>query len=130
MAEGELLLEVRAEEIPARMLAPASRDLATRLFEQLVALGLTPREVEAGFTPRRLWVGLTGLGSAEMYEPWNSLAPSDIDPDRSVRGDQSRVTVPWAMPTTAAMAATSTTATTTHSKALKIRPWLRIRVST
>lgn len=75
-------------------------------------------------------VGLTGLGSAEMYEPWNSLAPSDIDPDRPVRGDQSRVTVPWAMPTTAAMAATSTTATTTHSKALKIRPWLRIRVST
>ena len=61
MAEGELLLEVRAEEIPARMLAPASRDLATRLFEQLVALGLTPREVEAGFTPRRLWVVLTGL---------------------------------------------------------------------
>ncbi len=57
-AGAELLLEVRAEEIPARMLAPASRELATRLFEQLVALNLTPGEVEAGFTSRRLWLVL------------------------------------------------------------------------
>jgi glycyl-tRNA synthetase beta chain len=75
VAEGELLLEVRAEEIPARMLVPASRELATRLFEQLVALGLTPHEVEAGFTPRRLWVVLTGLPTREKDRETIEVGP-------------------------------------------------------
>jgi len=47
-------LEVRAEEIPARMLPGASRELATRVFEELMARGIGPTEVETGFTPRRL----------------------------------------------------------------------------
>lgn len=75
MAEGELLLEVRAEEIPARMLGPASRELATRLFEQLVALALTPDEVEVGFTPRRLWLVLTGLPACEKDRETIEIGP-------------------------------------------------------
>ncbi|GMU65897.1 MAG: glycine--tRNA ligase beta subunit [Acidobacteriota bacterium] len=75
MAEGELLLEVRAEEIPARMLGPAGRELATRLFEQLVALALTPHEVEAGSTPRRLWVVLTGLPACEKDRETIEVGP-------------------------------------------------------
>ena len=62
---AEYLLEVRAEEIPARMLEPAVRRLATRVFEELMGRGLGPREVETGFTPRRLMLVLGGLPAAE-----------------------------------------------------------------
>jgi glycyl-tRNA synthetase beta chain len=62
---GELLLEVRAEEIPARMLPGAAKELATRLFEELMARGLPPTEVAAGFTPRRLWLTMAGLPAQE-----------------------------------------------------------------
>lgn len=64
-ANGEYLLEVRAEEIPARMLEPAIKELSTRLFEELVARSLAPREVETGSTPRRLLVVLKGLPAHE-----------------------------------------------------------------
>ena len=43
MPKGELLLEVRCEEIPARMLEPAVRELGTRVFEELMAVRLAPR---------------------------------------------------------------------------------------
>ena len=36
---GELLLEIRAEEIPARMLPGAVQELGTRLFEELMTRG-------------------------------------------------------------------------------------------
>jgi glycyl-tRNA synthetase beta chain len=62
---GEYLLEVRAEEIPARMLEPAVRELATRLFEELMARNLPPREVETAFTPRRLVLVCRGLPARE-----------------------------------------------------------------
>ncbi len=61
MADGELLLEVRCEEIPARMLGSGSEQLGTRLFEELMAQRLTPAEVDTGFTPRRLVVSMRGL---------------------------------------------------------------------
>ena len=62
---GELFLEVRAEEIPARMLPGATRELATRLFEELMARGMPPAEIETGFTPRRLWLVMKRLPSKE-----------------------------------------------------------------
>ncbi len=67
MAErrGEYLLEVRAEEIPARMLEPAAKRLATRVFEDLMGRGLGPTEVETGYTPRRLVLVLRGLPEGE-----------------------------------------------------------------
>ncbi|MGE5233054.1 MAG: glycine--tRNA ligase subunit beta, partial [Acidobacteriota bacterium] len=58
---GEFLLELRAEEIPARMLPGATRELATRVFEELMGRGLGPREVETGFTPRRILLVLRGV---------------------------------------------------------------------
>jgi glycyl-tRNA synthetase beta chain len=63
--QGELLLEVRCEEIPARMLPPASRELATRVFEELMARNLAPRELLTGFTPRRLTLAVKGLAERE-----------------------------------------------------------------
>jgi glycyl-tRNA synthetase beta chain len=72
---GEYLLEVRSEEIPARMLPGASRELATRLFEELMARGLGPREVETGYTPRRLVLVLSGLPEREADRDEEVVGP-------------------------------------------------------
>ena len=65
MSAGELLLEVRVEEIPARMLPGAVQELGTRLFEELMARSLAPSEIESGFTPRRLWIAMKGRPERE-----------------------------------------------------------------
>ncbi|HSM13953.1 MAG TPA: glycine--tRNA ligase subunit beta [Thermoanaerobaculia bacterium] len=75
MADAELLLEVRLEEVPARMLPGAARELATRVFEELVARGLAPGEVEAGFTPRRLWLILGKLPLKERDRSESLVGP-------------------------------------------------------
>ena len=75
METAELLLEVRCEEIPARMLAPGIRQLGTRLFEELMALGLGPTEVETGFTPRRLMLGVQGVPVKERDRREEKLGP-------------------------------------------------------
>jgi glycyl-tRNA synthetase beta chain len=72
---GELLLEVRCEEIPARMLVPATRELGTRLFEELLARGLTPTEVQTGFTPRRLVLVLKGVPAREPDRQEEMIGP-------------------------------------------------------
>lgn len=72
---SEFLLEVRAEEIPARMLPGATRELATRLFEELMGRGLGPAEVETGYTPRRLVVILKGLPASEADRDEEILGP-------------------------------------------------------
>ncbi len=72
---SEYLLEVRAEEIPARMLPGASRELATRVFEELMARGLGPAEVETGYTPRRLLLVLKGLPVQEPDRDEEILGP-------------------------------------------------------
>ncbi len=61
----EFFLEVRCEEIPARMLRPGTRELAMRMFEELMAHQLTPRTVKTAFTPRRLALTLEGLAERE-----------------------------------------------------------------
>src|SRR3954449_2602037 len=75
MPQGEYLLEVRSEEIPARMLEPGVRELATRVFEELMARGLGPREVETGFTPRRLGLILSGLPEREPDREEQVMGP-------------------------------------------------------
>ncbi len=72
---GEYLLEVRSEEIPARMLGAGVREVATRLFEELMARGLPPAEVETGFSPRRLVVVLRGLPEKEPDREEEVLGP-------------------------------------------------------
>ena len=75
MPPGEFFLEVRCEEIPARMLQPAIRELASRLFEELMALNLAPREVQSGFTPRRLALTLKGLPGHEPDREEELIGP-------------------------------------------------------
>jgi glycyl-tRNA synthetase beta chain len=72
---GEFLLEVRSEEIPARMLEPGVKELATRVFEELMARGIAPREVETGFTPRRLVLVLSGLPQREPDREEQVMGP-------------------------------------------------------
>ena len=72
---GELLVEVRCEEIPARMLAPATTELASRLFEELLARGLAPEEVDTGFTPRRLVLIMKGVPGREPDREEEKIGP-------------------------------------------------------
>ncbi len=72
---GEYLLEVRSEEIPARMLEPGVKELATRVFEELMARGIAPSEVETGFTPRRLVLILSGLPEREADREEQVMGP-------------------------------------------------------
>ncbi len=72
---GEFLLEVRSEEIPARMLEPGVKELATRTFEELMARGIAPREVETGFTPRRLVLVMSGLPQQEPDREEQVMGP-------------------------------------------------------
>ncbi|MCB1007962.1 MAG: glycine--tRNA ligase subunit beta [Acidobacteria bacterium] len=62
---SEFLLEVRLEEVPARMLRGAAQEIATRVFEELMRCGVAPGVVDSGFTPRRLWLTLRELPAKE-----------------------------------------------------------------
>lgn len=97
---GELLLEVRCEEIPARMLEAATKELATRTFEELMARGVGPSEVETGFTPRRLVLVLKGLpGKAHDVEevvpgpPTSAAYAADGTPTKAAIGFAQRMGV-------------------------------------
>lgn len=72
---SEFFLEVRCEEIPARMLHPAMRELATRMFEELMARHLTARSVKTAFTPRRLALTLDGLPDHEPDREEQIIGP-------------------------------------------------------
>jgi glycyl-tRNA synthetase beta chain len=57
----DFLLELRSEEIPARMQAKAKEDLARLFGEALAKAGLTAESVETFATPRRLALIAKGL---------------------------------------------------------------------
>lgn len=59
--QSVFLLEVRSEEIPARMLASAIEELGASLLSELVAVGVVPQSLRTAFTPRRLIVLIEGL---------------------------------------------------------------------
>jgi glycyl-tRNA synthetase beta chain len=72
---GEFLLEVRCEEIPARMLEAAIKELTQRTFEDLMGRGVGPREVETGFTPRRLVLVMKGLPQRQDDQVVTEIGP-------------------------------------------------------
>jgi glycyl-tRNA synthetase beta chain len=75
MADGELLLEVRCEEIPARMLPPALAELAGGVVDGLAALGLEARSHDGWFTPRRLGLVVRGLPVREADQTVREVGP-------------------------------------------------------
>ncbi len=66
----DLLLELRSEEIPARMQRKAAGDLKKLLTDALVEAGLTYEGAREYWTPRRLTLDLRGLNtrSADVRE--------------------------------------------------------------
>ncbi len=100
-AASEFLLEVRSEEIPARMLEPAVQAVASRLFEDLTTRGVGPLEVETGYTPRRLVLILRGMPDREPDREEQVLGPpsrvafdADGNPTKALLGFAARSGIP------------------------------------
>ncbi|MCP3963459.1 MAG: glycine--tRNA ligase subunit beta [bacterium] len=94
----EYLLETRFQEMPRRFLDKIVRQLATRLFEDLMGRGLGPAELLTGVTPRRVMVCLKGLPEIEPDREEQELGPAvaeayDADgaPTDALRGFAERV---------------------------------------
>src|SRR5690242_13117539 len=81
----DFLLELRCEEIPARMQLKASEDLARLFTEELAKAGLTPGAIETFVTPRRLALIARGLPletqavSEEHKGPRTSAPPQALE---------------------------------------------------
>jgi glycyl-tRNA synthetase beta chain len=77
----DFLLELRCEEIPARMQLKASADLARLFTERLAEAGLKPEKITSFVTPRRLALIAHGLPDrteavSEEYKGPRTSAPS------------------------------------------------------
>ncbi len=95
---AEFLLEVRSDEIPARLLEGGMRQLAVRIFEDLMGRGLAPREIVSGLTPRRLMLGYQGLPEHEPDREHRDIGPpkseaydEDGEPTEALLGFAERV---------------------------------------
>ena len=82
---SDFLLELRCEEIPARMQLKASDDLARLFTERLTEAGLKPDGITSFVTPRRLALIAHGLPeqteavSEEFKGPRTSAPPQALD---------------------------------------------------
>jgi glycyl-tRNA synthetase beta chain len=101
--KGDFLLEVRCEEIPARMLRPGVLELATRFVEEMMNRGVTADRVDTGCTPRRLVLMVRGLPDQEpKTEELVTGPPARVafdeagEPTRAAEGFASRCGVPVA----------------------------------
>ena len=81
----DFLLELRCEEIPARMQVKASEDLARLFAEELAKAGLKPAAIDSFVTPRRLALIARGLPletaavSEEYKGPRTSAPPQALE---------------------------------------------------
>ena len=73
---ADYLLEVRSQEMAPENLVPLLRRLATRLFEDLMSLGLPPEEMATAGTLRRLAVSFRGLPERERDRHDEEIGPS------------------------------------------------------
>lgn len=82
----DLLLELRSEEIPARMQRKAAGDLKKLVTDALVDAGLTYEGAREYWTPRRLTLDIRGLTarSADLREEING--PSTKAPEQAIAG--------------------------------------------
>ncbi|MBB6122785.1 glycine--tRNA ligase subunit beta [Sphingobium subterraneum] len=86
MAAAEFLLELRCEEIPARMQAKASEDLARLFTERLADAGLTPDRITSYVTPRRLALIAHGLPLQTEAVSEEFKGPRTSAPDQALDG--------------------------------------------
>ncbi|MER8753997.1 glycine--tRNA ligase subunit beta [Mesorhizobium sp. M1050] len=82
----DLLLELRSEEIPARMQRKAAGDLKKMLTDGLVEAGLTYEAAREYWTPRRLTLDIRGLTARSKDISEKIKGPSTSAPEQAVQG--------------------------------------------
>ncbi|MER9301373.1 glycine--tRNA ligase subunit beta [Mesorhizobium sp. M0293] len=82
----DLLLELRSEEIPARMQRKAAGDLKKMLTDGLVEAGLTYEAAREYWTPRRLTLDIRGLTARSKDVRDEIKGPSTSAPEQAVQG--------------------------------------------
>jgi glycyl-tRNA synthetase beta chain len=82
----DLLLELRSEEIPARMQRKAAGDLKKMITDGLVEAGLTYEAAREYWTPRRLTLDIRGLTARSKDVREEIKGPSTSAPEQAVQG--------------------------------------------
>lgn len=82
----DFLLELRCEEIPARMQLKASEDLARLFAERLAEAGLAPERITSHVTPRRLALIAHGLPLETDAVSEEFKGPRTSAPDQALDG--------------------------------------------
>jgi len=82
----DLLLELRSEEIPARMQRKAAGDLRKMVTDGLVEAGLTYEGCQEYWTPRRLVLDLRGLTARSKDVREEIKGPSTKAPEQAIQG--------------------------------------------
>ena len=82
----DLLLELRSEEIPARMQRQAAGELKKRVTDALVDAGLTYEGARDYFTPRRLTLDIHGLTARSADVREERKGPRVGAPEKALEG--------------------------------------------
>ncbi|MCP1198251.1 glycine--tRNA ligase subunit beta [Notoacmeibacter sp. MSK16QG-6] len=82
----DLLLELRSEEIPARMQRKAAGDLRKMVTDALVDAGLTYEGAAEHWTPRRLTLDIRGLTSRSADVREERKGPRTDAPEKAIAG--------------------------------------------
>jgi len=82
----DLLLELRSEEIPARMQRKAAGDLKKMIADGLVEAGLTYEAAREYWTPRRLALDMRGLTARSKDVREEIKGPSTRAPEQAIQG--------------------------------------------
>lgn len=82
----DLLLELRSEEIPARMQRKAAGDLKKLVTDALVDAGLTYEGAREYWTPRRLTLDIRGMTARSADQREEIKGPSTKAPEQAVQG--------------------------------------------
>ncbi|WP_416355285.1 glycine--tRNA ligase subunit beta [Aureimonas phyllosphaerae] len=82
----DLLLELRSEEIPARMQRKAAGDLKKAVTDALVAAGLTYEGAREYWTPRRITLDIRGLDARSKDTREERKGPRTDAPGKAIEG--------------------------------------------
>jgi len=83
---ADFLLELRSEEIPARMQAGARNDLARLFAQELDALGVAAEAIDVWSTPRRLALVARGLPLETQAVSEELKGPRTSAPEQALEG--------------------------------------------
>jgi glycyl-tRNA synthetase beta chain len=82
----DLLLELRSEEIPARMQRKAAGDLKKMVTDGIVEAGLGYEAAREYFSPRRLALDLRGVAARSNDVREERRGPSTRAPEAAIQG--------------------------------------------